>query len=465
MAKKKSATRRILTIVGVVVVVLVLLGVTGRMMGWFGGGEEGTRVETAEAERRNITQVVTAFGRAQPEVEVTISPDVSGEIIELPVQEGDQVQQGDLLARIKPDAYIAQVEQMEANLKQSKASLEQRRADMLQAERTYERQQKLYEREVISESDLEDARTAYEVAQANFEAAQYSVENAAARLQEMEKQLAKTSIFAPMDGTVSKLNVEAGERVVGTSQMEGTEMMRIARLDQMELEVDVNENDVVNVSMRDTAAIAIDAYPDQSFRGQVTEIANSARIEGQGTQEQVTNFPVKVRVLDPHNTYLQAATGQEGQLQQAEVPMPPSDSPVLRPGMSGTVDIFTQTVQQAIAVPIQAVTVRDFNRVRSGGSKASGASSADTSEAAMGRSEDLRKVVFVVEADSARMVEVTTGISDDTHIEIRSGLGGGEEVITGPYRAVSRTLEPGMKVRVDQSGPSGESEGAIAAAQ
>ncbi|NBB72580.1 MAG: efflux RND transporter periplasmic adaptor subunit [Bacteroidetes bacterium] len=457
---KKSATRRILTITGIVAIVLVLLGVVGWQAGFFGGGEEGIRVETADAEQRTITQVVTAFGRAQPEVEVTISPDVPGEIIELPIEEGDPVSEGQLLARIKPDAYEAQREQAEANLKQMRASLEQRRADMLQAERTYNRQQKLYEREVTSESGLEDARTQYEVAQANFKAAQYQVENAEARLEEADKQLNKTSIYAPMDGTISKLSVEAGERVVGTSQMQGTEMMRIARLDQMELEVDVNENDVVNVALSDTASIEIDAYPDQSFRGSVTEIANSARVEGQGTQEQVTNFPVKVRVLDAHNLTFRTSERGGGQVaaQQEEVPMPPRDTPVLRPGMSGTVDIFTQTVNNVVAVPIQAVTVRDFNQVRDG----SAAAQSDSS-AAFGRREDLRKVVFVVAADTARMQEVTTGIADDTHIEVRSGLNGGEQVIIGPYRAVSQTLEPGAKVRIEEPG---ERDGeALAAAQ
>jgi HlyD family secretion protein len=460
MAKKKSATRRILTILGIVVAVLVLLGVVGSMTGMFGGGDEGLSVETAEAERRTITQVVTAFGRAQPEVEVTISPDVPGEIIELPVKEGDPVTQGQLLARIKPDAYIAQKEQAEANLKQTRASLEQRRADMLQAERTFKRQQQLYEREVISESNLEDARTQYEVAQANLDAAQYQVENAEARLEEAQKQLNKTSIYAPMDGTISMLGVEAGERVVGTSQMAGTEMMRIARLDQMELEVDVNENDVVNVALDDTAAIEIDAYPDRSFRGSVTEIANSARVEGQGTQEQVTNFPVKVRVQDPHNLSFRTGEGG-GQVasQPEEVPTPPSDTPVLRPGMSGTVDIFTQTVSDVVAVPIQAVTVRDFNRARENQARTS-----DNESDARAANEDLRKVVFVVEADTARMQEVTTGISDDTHIEVRSGLSGGEQVVIGPYRAVSQTLSPGTKVRVDES-PGAQSGEAIAARQ
>lgn len=449
---KKSATRRILTIVGIVTAVLVVIGIIAWQAGYLGGDDEGIRVETAEAQRRTITQVVTAFGRAQPEVEVTISPDVPGEIIELPVKEGDPVTEGQLLARIKPDAYVAQKEQAEANLKQTRATLEQRRADMLQAERTLKRQEKLYEREVISESGLEDARTQYEVAQANFRAAQYQVENAEARLEEAQKQLNKTSIYAPMDGTISMLSVEAGERVVGTSQMQGTEMMRIARLDQMELEVDVNENDVVNVALNDTASIEIDAYPDQSFRGSVTEIANSARVEGQGTQEQVTNFPVKVRVQDPHNLYFRTGNQGGGQVatQQEEVPTPPSDTPVLRPGMSGTVDIFTQTVDNVIAVPIQAVTVRDFNQVRDGPSK-----TAADSSAALNPREDLRKVVFIVEADTARMQEVTTGIADDTHIEVRSGLTGGEKVIIGPYRAVSQTLAPGSKVRVEQPGEEG----------
>lgn len=448
MATKKRTTRRVLITVGLLIAALVLLGVVGRMAGFLGGGNDGVPVEAAEAQRRDITQVVTAFGRAQPEIEVTISPDVSGEIIELPVREGDRVARGDLLARIEPDAYLAQREQREASLKQMKATLEQRRADLLQAERTINRQQQLYDREVIPESDLEDARTQYEVAQANFNAAQYQVENAEAQLEETEKQLDQTSIYAPMDGTVSKLDVEAGERVVGTSQMAGTEMMRIARLDQMELEVDVNENDVVNVALDDTASIEVDAYPDRAFRGAVTEIANSARVQGEGTQEQVTNFPVKVRVLDAHNTSLRELPPSERgmALQEDEVPAMPDEPPLLRPGMSGTVDIFTQTVHDAVAVPIQAVTVRDFNRV--GPNARSGPSEADSSTAALDINEDLRKVVFVIEADSARMVEVATGIADDTYIEIRSGLSGGEQVIAGPYRAVSQTLAPGMKVHI-----------------
>jgi HlyD family secretion protein len=457
MASSSSTTRRVLYATGGLLAVLVVLGGLGWGMGWIGGGPSGLSVETTPTETRTITQMVTAFGRAQPEVEVTISPDVSGEIIELPVQEGDAVRQGDLLARLDPENYRAQVQQARAQVSQAKASLAERRADSLQARIEYERQKKLYESEAISQSEFQQAQTTYQQAVARLESARYQVESAQAGLRDASERLARTSIYAPMDGTVSKLNVEAGERVVGTNQMAGTEMMKVARLDQMELQVDVNENDVVNVAMRDSAAVEVDAYPDRRFRGVVTEIANSARIENQGSQEQVTNFPVKVRVLDPQKQG--GSSAGSGGVQRPEVPgAQPQQGLVLRPGMSGTVDIYTETVERAVAVPIQAVTVRDFNAVRS-----TGAGDGDAKEAARAEDEDLRKVVFVAEADTARMVEVTTGISDDTHIQIRSGLSGGEQVITGPYSAVSRELEPGTKIRVDDG--DGASGGQIASSE
>jgi HlyD family secretion protein len=457
MTSSRSTTRRVLYGTGGLLAVLVVLGGLGWGMGWIGGGDPGLEVQTAPAETRTITQVVTAFGRAQPEVEVTISPDVSGEIIELPVQEGDAVRQGDLLARLDPENYRAQVEQARAQVSQAKASLAERRADSLQARLDYDRQKKLYESDAISQSEFQQAKTAYQQAVARLESARFQVESTQAGLRDARERLSRTNIYAPMDGTVSKLNVEAGERVVGTNQMAGTEMMKVARLDQMEIQVDVNENDVVNVAMRDSAAVEVDAYPDRSFQGVVTEIANSARIENQGSQEQVTNFPVKVRVLDPRGGG--ASDNAQGGVQRPEVPgTDPEPGPVLRPGMSGTVDIFTQTVDRAVAVPIQAVTVRDFNAVRSDTSSAN-----DSANGSSSSGEDLRKVVFVAQADTARMVEVSTGISDDTHIEIRSGLSGGEQVITGPYSAVSRELEPGMKIRVDSE--QGGSGGQIASAE
>jgi len=444
MTSSRTTTRRVLYGTGGLLAVLVVLGALGWGMGWIGGDNPGLEVQTSSAETRTITQVVTAFGRAQPEVEVTISPDVSGEIIELPIREGDAVQQGDLLARLDPENYRAQVQQARAQVSQAKANLAERRADSLQARIEYDRQKKLYESDAISQSEFQQANTTYQQAVARLESARFQVESAQAGLREATERLSKTEIYAPMDGTVSKLNVETGERVVGTNQMAGTEMMKVARLDQMEIQVDVNENDVVNVAMRDSAAVEVDAYPDRAFRGVVTEIANSARIENQGSQEQVTNFPVKVRVLNPRGGDGTGADTQGG-VQRPEVPTAePQQGLVLRPGMSGTVDIFTQTVDRAVAVPIQSVTVRDFNAVRP---DTSGTKASDNASGSSG--EDLRKVVFVAQADTARMVEVTTGISDDTHIEIRSGLSGGEQVITGPYSAVSRELEPGMKIQVE----------------
>ncbi|MDX1428973.1 MAG: efflux RND transporter periplasmic adaptor subunit, partial [Rhodothermales bacterium] len=249
------------------------------------------------------------------------------------------------------------------------------------------------------------------------------------------------------DGTVSKLDVELGERVVGTSQFQGTEMLRIAQLGQMELEVDVNENDVVNVVLGDSARIEIDAFPERTFRGIVTEIANSARVTGQGTQEQVTNFPVKIRILDVHNTH---ASGRSD-IMASETPA--AVAPNIRPGMSGTVDVYTHTVEDVVAVPIQAVTVRDVNKVARDrmikerrGSASESESEADTLDASRFEGEDLRKVVFVVSDGKASMVEVQTGVSDDTHVHVESGLEGEETVIIGPYRVVSRTLEDGEEV-------------------
>ena len=410
-------------------------------MGWVGGGAEGTKVQVGDAERRDVTQVVTAFGRAQPEVEVAISPDVSGEIVELRVEEGQRVEQGDLLARLNQENPQAVVEQQRANVSQAKASLAERRADSLSTRLNFERQKGLYDKGVTSESEFETARSQYQQAVARLEAARFQVQSAEASLQDAIERLEKTRIYAPMSGTVSALNVEQGERVVGTERVQGTEMMTIAQLDQMEMEVDVNESDVVNVSMTDSAAVEIDAYPDESFEGAVTEIANSARVSNQGTQDQVTNFPVKVRIHGVQNIQPALADAGTGEgVTRPEVPGPSRVMPKLRPGMSGTVEIFTQTVPNAVAVPIQAVTVRDFNAVRGG---------SENKSAGGTPKENLRKVVFVADADSARMVEVATGIADETHIEIRSGLSGGERVIVGPYSAVSRELSPGDKIRVE----------------
>ncbi len=439
MAKKKSATKRILTLLLVLVVVAVAVIVGLRVSGVVGGKERATQVELSDVERRTVTQLVTASGNIQPEVEVRISPDVSGEIVELPIVEGDQVTRGQLLARIKPDFYQAQLDQAEASVLQAKANEAQRRADLLNATLERDRQQSLYASGAISESAFQTASTRFETMKASYEASQYSVRIAEARLKEAREQLAKTTIYAPMDGTISILAVELGERVVGTTQMTGTEMMRVAKLNQMEMVVNVNENDVVNVAVGDTAAIEIDAYPTRVFNGVVTEIANSARITGSGSQEQITNFPVKIRILDPHNVSFDAS-GVDDVVMDNELPVASTEMPNFRPGMSGTVDIYTHTVDGATAVPIQAVTVRDFMQL-------------DEEHGGMADSlrtpgeEDLRRVVFVVdEEDRTRIQEVETGIADDSYYVIISGLSIGDKVVTGPYRAVSRTLEPGELV-------------------
>ena len=473
MAKKKKGGRRTLYILLGLLALVVILAVVAAS--FLGDRTDGETVETARAEVRTITQVVTSSGRVQPEVEIVISPDVSGEIIQLPVIEGQQVRRGELLARIKPDFYTAQVEQAEANVSQGRALEAQRRADLLNAKQELDRQKSLFDRQVVAESAYQQALTQHEIAKAAMEAAQFSVQSAEARLRESKEQLSKTVLYAPMDGTVSQLDIELGERVVGTTQMAGTPMMIIARLDQMELDVDVNENDVVNVSLGDTAAIEIDAYPEQIFKGLVTEIANSARVVGAGTQEQVTNFPVKIRILDPHNPEARLAAGTTTALEE-ESPVS-EDYPSFRPGMSGTVDIFTMTVGEVVAVPIQAVTVRDFNQLREEEERRNRrrGEDPDTTEAASSddqeqvpeslREEDLRKVIFLMDDENkARIVEVATGIADDRYIEVKMGLEGGERVITGPYRAVSRTLRPDMDVqertargRGSRGGPPGDS--------
>ena len=463
--KKKSNATRILVIILVLFVVGAATAFGLQRAGVFGNQDKGEEVEVADVEFRNITQTVTASGKIQPEVEVKISPDVPGEIITLPIREGDQVNKGDLLVRIRPDNYLAQVERGQASVLQSKAVLAQRKADLLNAEIELKREEDLFNKQAISESQYQQSQTRYQVAQASYEAAEYAVQSSEAQLRDFQEQLDRTSIYAPMSGTISMLSVELGERVVGTSQMAGTEMMRLAKLDQMEIEVDVNENDVVNVSILDSAAIEIDAYPGRMFKGVVTEIANSARVTGAGTQEQVTNFPVKIRVEDPHNILAGNPRGASGgQLTNAEIPIEDDNTPNFRPGMSGTVDIFTQTIFEAVVVPIQAVTVRDINQQpkADGGDEEEEGNAAEESGDAEETSapeqeetytEDLRTVVFLFEDDKAKMVEVETGISDDSYIAVRSGLEGNEKIVIGPYRAVSRTLQDGATVRQEERRP------------
>ncbi|MEO0858074.1 MAG: efflux RND transporter periplasmic adaptor subunit [Bacteroidota bacterium] len=437
-----SPTKKILIGLGVLLVVLILVVAIGAATGNLGGGSSGMEVETAEAQVRTVTQTVTASGKVQPEIEVKIASDVSGEIIRLTVEEGDRVERGQLLVQVQPEVYITQRDQARAGLLQAQADSARAAAELIRARTELDRQEALFERQAVSDADLVAARASADVAKANLDAASFRTESSRAILSQAATELRRTSIYAPMSGTVSQLNVEEGERVVGTAQFDGTELMRIAELDQMLLEVDINENDIVNIALADTARVEIDAYPEQPFQGIVTQIANSARVEGAGTQEQITNFPVEVRIVSDDGRALVATPPGEA---------PPAPSTQLRPGMSGTVDVFTETTPSAIVVPIQAVTVRDYNNLE----RADEEEDADEEDAENDSintfevvEEDLRRVVFVVRDGKAEIVEVETGIADDTYIEIRSGLQAGEQVITGPFRALRTELKPGQTVEI-----------------
>ena len=444
MAKQKSATKKLLKILGILAALIVVVAVVAKFAGWIDGGSAEIAVDTEKAELRTITQIVSASGRIQPEVEVIIRPDVSGEIIELNVREGDFVREGDLLLRIKPDLYEARIDELNASLLTQQSRMEQARSQMLQAETEYLKNKQLYDRNLISELEYLQNYNNYEAQKANFKAAEYQIESARAQLRRAEEELQQTVIRSPKNGTISRLAVERGERVLGQAQTAGTEMMRIARMEQMEVVVDVNENDIVNVSLNDTTIIEADAYPNRSFEGIVTEIANSADVTGTGSADQVTNYKVKIRITTPHN--LDHAGGEFLAMNVSETPSA-DFSPNFKPGMSANVDIRTNTVYDVVSVPIQAVTVRDF---------ALDVSEVDTTKTDNGtrrnrgtRNEDFRRVVFVNEDGIAKRLEVETGISDNSHMQIMSGIEAGMEVVTGSYRVLSRELEDGNAIKVN----------------
>ncbi len=453
--KKSSAKKTLFWILGVLGLVVVV-GLTLRFTGVIGNTSEGKEVETATAKLKTITQLVSASGKVQPEIEVIIRPDVSGEIIELAVKEGDFVRQGELLVRIKPDIYQAQIDNLNAALLTQQARLEQTRASLIRAEAAFKRDKQLYEKDLISEMEYIQTKSDYDSQQASLKAAEYQIQSAEAQLRQAREELEQTVIRAPQNGTITGLAVEEGERVLGNSQMAGTEMMRVSLLDRMEVLVEVNENDIVNVDYADTARIEVDAYPERMFKGVVTEIANSARITGSGTNEQVTNYSVKVRITTPHNL-----ESSPEQMVRTEASEDPEDMfvPNFRPGMSATVDIETQTAVNVVSVPIQSVTVRDFALDREAESDSTENSegeaemimASDQESDMMIAQEDIRKVVFVIENDKAVRKEVETGISDNTHIQILSGVNTGDEVVTGSYRMLSNQLNDGDKVKVNNS--------------
>jgi len=413
--------KKTLTWISVVSIVLVILLVTGKKMGWFGDSSNYQKVELADITPISIIETVAATGKIQPEVEVALSSEVSGEIIELPLKEGQTVEKGDLLVKINPDLIQAAVSQSQAGLDNVRAQLAQAKASENNAKLNYDRSKTLFEKGVISKSEWDNAVADYEMAQANRQAAYYNVQSAAASLKQARENLYRTTIYAPMSGTISKLSVELGERVVGTAQMAGTEIVRVANLKNMEVVVDVNENDIVKVAIGDSAKVEVDAYLGREFRGVVNEIANSA--QGDLTSDQVTNFKVKVSILP--DSYADLTEGK-----------PESYSP-FRPGMTATVDIITNRKERIVGVPISAIVVR---------SDTTGVDKSFLSEKNI-KPGDRFEAVYVKEGDVAVLKPVTTGIQDETNIEIVSGLKEGETVITGPYTTVTKILKPGDKVQ------------------
>lgn len=412
--------------VTVIIVLLIILLIGGKKLGWFGNSGDQRQVEVSKIEPIDIIETVAATGKIQPEVELALSSEVSGEIIELPLREGQTVEKGDLLVKINPDLIQAAVSQSQAGLQNVRAQLSQAEASETNAKLNFERNKLLFEKGVISKSEWDKSVADYDMAQANRKAAYYNVQSAAANVKQTVDNLARTTIYAPMSGTISKLSVEKGERVVGTAQMTGTEIVRVANLKNMEVVVDVNENDIVKVSVGDSTNVQVDAYLNREFKGVVTEIANSA--ETALSADQVTNFKVKVKILS--DSYKDLTEGK-----------PESYSP-FRPGMTATVDIITNRKNNVIGVPISAIVIRTDT------------TAARQTPAAANRSNSREKfeAIYLMEGNEAKLRVVKTGIQDESNIQIVSGLKEGETVIVGPYNTVTKLLSPGDKVAVDSSG-------------
>ena len=393
--KKKQHTK--LKKLGVGIFILSVLLLVGILTGII-KTETALMVEAEKVERRTITETVSASGKIQPELEVKISPDVSGEIVALLVKEGDRVEKGDLLIKIKPDIYKSILERSKASLNTAKANLAKSKAQLTESESKFNRNKHLYNEGAISLSEFEQIEATYKVAALNVESSQYAVTSAEASLNEAEENLDKTSIYAPVAGTISLLNVELGERVVGTGQMSGTELLRLADLSAMEVAVEVNENDIVRVNLNDTSIIEVDAFLGEEFKGIVTEIANSANVSGVSA-DQVTNFEVKIRILDSTN---------------------------FRPGMTASVEVQTKLVKDVISVPIQAVTTRKDTAADSDNKKV--------------------ECVFKYEDNKAKFTIVKTGIQNDKFIQVLQGLSDSDVIIKGPYSLVSKTLKNDTEV-------------------
>ena len=420
MAKTKSSGK--LRTILIIAAALIVAG--GGLLVWLNTREKAVEVTTEKAFRKEVVHTVTATGKIQPETEVAMSPDVSGEIIELPIVEGQEVKAGQLLFRIQPDIYVNQVKQSRAQLNLSKAQSMEARARMLKAEDDFRKASILYKDKLISQTDWLSSKTNAEASRAAFEASRFSIQQNQSMLDQNDERLGKTVVRSPIDGAIVSLKSKSGERVVGTGQFPGTEVLRIANLDSMQLEVEVNENDIVNVRVGNPVTVTVDAFGERKFQGEVREIANSATTQAANTQEEVTNFAVKIRILNHQR--------------------------LLKPGMSGTAEIETIRVPNALVVPIQSVTMRNA----SGKGPAPQAEPANENKAvqtsAASRATGESEGVFVVEGKRARFRKVKTGTTDNTHIIVLSGVKEGEEVVSGSYGAISRELHDGSAIKAQE---------------
>jgi HlyD family secretion protein len=421
---KKSLYILIGSVLLLIVVVLVL-----SKKGVIGNKDQGIAVEIAKVDQMTIVETVSATGKIQPEVEVKISSEVSGEIIDLPVKEGQVVKKGDLLVKINPDLYTSGYNRTVAGLSQTKAGLGQADASFKEARSSYDRSKILFDKGIISKSEWDKAVAAFESANAARQSAYYNVQSASATVNEAKDNLGRTTIYAPADGTISMLNVELGERVLGTQQMTGTEILRVANLNNMEVEVDVNENDIVKINVGDSANVEVDAYLKKQFKGLVTSISNSASTTL--TADQVTNFKVKIRILK--ESYQDLIAGK-----------PASYSP-FRPGMTATVDIITKRRENVLAVPISSVVVKnDTTPVK----KILVDDPSSEENKIKPKSDKKYECVFVKSGNKSKIRIIKTGIQDDTNIEVTEGLKKGDVVIIGPYTTVTKDLNSGDKVIV-----------------
>ncbi len=438
--------KKLIWIIGIlvmVVITMIVLKKTGVI-----GKEEGIKVTAEKAEKRTITETVTASGKISPEIEVKVSPDISGEVVELYVAEGDSVKRGQIVAKIYADIYASQRDQAAAGVAQSqaaeanaKAQIVALEANLQQATATYDRQKKLFDEKVISKAEFEQAEQTYKSSQANYSAAKEgikgnlaAIQSAKANLSRADKDVSRATITAPMSGVVNILNVKKGERVAGNSFNVGTEMMRIADLGSIVAQVDVGENDIPKVKFGDTAIVTVDAYGSRKFKGIVFKIANpsGSSLSGVTSSTEVTNYKVHVRLLQ--NSY--------SDLMGSGKPFP------FRPNMSATADIQTRTEVNVLSVPLAAVTTREINKENTATKKPAANAAIPNDTKSITTNDDLEEVVFVLDSSKVKKLKVKTAIQDLNYIQIIEGLKGNEEVITGPYNLLSKTLKEGDKVKV-----------------